>query len=70
MKRLIRWLLNHIPRRWLQRMAGWAVPIVGLAYKGHGRECPIATAALCPTVMSPHAKMPSVPTVYPWSVTA
>ena len=41
MKRLIRWLLNHIPRRWLQRMAGWAVPIVGLAYKGHGRECPI-----------------------------
>ena len=41
MKRLIRWLLNHIPRRWLQRMASWAVPIVGLAYKGRGRECPI-----------------------------
>lgn len=41
MKRLIRWLLNHIPRRWLQRMASWAVPIVGLAYKGRGRECPV-----------------------------
>lgn len=41
MKRLIRWLLNHIPRRWLQRMASWAVPVVGLAYKGRGRECPV-----------------------------
>ena len=41
MKRLIRWLLNHIPRRWLQRMASWAVPIMGLAYKGRGRECPV-----------------------------
>lgn len=41
MKRLIRWLLNHIPRRWLQRMASWAVPLMGLAYKGRGRECPV-----------------------------
>ncbi|MBO7313979.1 MAG: methyltransferase domain-containing protein [Alistipes sp.] len=41
MKRLIRWLLNHIPRRWLQRMASWVVPLMGLAYKGRGRECPV-----------------------------
>ena len=41
MKRLIRWLLNHIPRRWLQRMASWAVPLMGLAYKGRSRECPV-----------------------------
>ena len=41
MKRLIRWALNHIPRSWLQRMAGWAVPIMGLLYVGRGRKCPI-----------------------------
>lgn len=41
MKGAIRWALNHIPRRFMQRMAGWAVPIMGLAYRGRGRECPI-----------------------------
>lgn len=41
MKRLIRWALNHIPRRWLQRMAGWAVPVMGLLYVGRSRECPL-----------------------------
>lgn len=41
MKGLIRWALNHIPRSWLQRMAGWAVPLVGLLYTGRGRRCPI-----------------------------
>ena len=40
-KALIRWVLNHIPRTILQRMASWAVPIMGLAYKGRGRECPL-----------------------------
>lgn len=40
-KGAIRWALNHIPRRWLQRMAGWAVPILGLAYVGRGRKCPM-----------------------------
>lgn len=29
---MIKFLLNHIPRPILQRMAGWAVPIVGLFY--------------------------------------
>ena len=41
MKRLIRWALNHIPRSVLQRMASWAVPVMGLFYKGRGVECPL-----------------------------
>ena len=41
MKRLIRWILNHIPRPVLQRMASWAVPVVGLLYAGRGKECPV-----------------------------
>ena len=41
MKRLIRWALNHIPRPVLQRLAGWAVPILGLFYRGRGVECPL-----------------------------
>ena len=44
MKRLIKFALNHIPRPIVQRMAGWAVPVMGLAYKGRGRECPICGA--------------------------
>lgn len=43
-KGAIRWALNHIPRRWLQRMAGWVVPIMGVAYIGRGRKCPICGA--------------------------
>ena len=41
MKGLIRWILNHIPRRLLQRMAGWGVPLLGLLYLGRGRRCPM-----------------------------
>lgn len=41
MKRLIRWILNHIPRTVLQRIASWAVPVVGLLYAGRGKECPV-----------------------------
>lgn len=41
MKRLIKFALNHIPRPVVQRMAGWAVPLMGLLYKGRGRECPV-----------------------------
>ncbi len=41
MKRLIRWILNTIPRPLLQRMASWAVPLMGLLYVGRGRECPV-----------------------------
>ncbi|MBQ8745129.1 MAG: methyltransferase domain-containing protein [Rikenellaceae bacterium] len=41
MKGLIRFILNAIPRPVLQRMAGWAVPLLGLLYVGRGRECPV-----------------------------
>lgn len=68
MKKLIRWALNHLPRPVMQRMANWAVPVMGLFYKGRGVECPICGAkyrkfmpygyvvsrenALCPNCLS------------------
>ena len=44
MKHLIRLTLNLVPRKVLQRVASWAVPIVGTLYMGRGRECPICGA--------------------------
>lgn len=41
MKAFVRWSLNHIPRRWLQRLAGFVVPIMGIAYVGRRRRCPV-----------------------------
>ena len=41
MKQFIKYILNHIPRPILQRIAGWAVPIMGLWYIGKGTECPL-----------------------------
>ncbi|MDE7123467.1 MAG: methyltransferase domain-containing protein [Alistipes sp.] len=41
MRRLIRFALNRIPRPMLQRIAGWAVPLLGLFYRGRGVECPV-----------------------------
>lgn len=41
MKRFIKFILNHIPRPALQRMAEWAVPVLGLFYIGKGKECPL-----------------------------
>ena len=41
MKRLIRWVLNSLPRPLLQRVAGWAVPLLGMLYMGRGRRCPV-----------------------------
>lgn len=68
MRRLIRWMLNHVPRPALQRIAGWAVPVAGVFYAGRGRECPVCGArrrkflpygyvvsrpdALCPSCLS------------------
>ncbi len=37
----IRLVLNAVPRPILQRVAGWAVPVLGLFYAGKGRKCPI-----------------------------
>lgn len=44
MKSVVRWALNHIPRRTMQRMASWVVPIMGLAYVGRDRECSLCGA--------------------------
>ncbi len=68
MRFIIRWILNHVPRRNIQRMATWAAPLLGLFYRGRGRECPICGAryrtflpygyvkgrnnALCPSCLS------------------
>ncbi|MFI3286259.1 MAG: methyltransferase domain-containing protein [Rikenellaceae bacterium] len=41
MKRLIKFILNTLPRPLMQRMAGWAVPVMGLFYLGQGKRCPI-----------------------------
>ena len=41
MKQFIKYILNHVPRPILQRIAGWAVPIMGLWYVGRGKECPL-----------------------------
>ena len=64
----IRMVLNTIPRPILQRVAGLAVPALGLFYLGKGRKCPICGAerrrflpygygtvredALCPSCLS------------------
>ena len=44
MKKLIRWVLNRVPRPVLQRAAGIGVPLLGLFYAGRGVECPLCGA--------------------------
>lgn len=41
MRRLIRWILAHLPRPLMQQAAEVVVPIMGLFYIGRGKECPI-----------------------------
>lgn len=41
MKSLIKWVLNHLPRTLLQRIAGWLMPLVGLLYRGNRFVCPL-----------------------------
>ena len=41
MKGLIKWILNHLPRTFLQRVAGWMLPLVGLFYRGTKYQCPL-----------------------------
>lgn len=41
MKGLIKWTLNHLPRTFLQRVAGWMLPLVGLFYRGNKVQCPL-----------------------------
>ncbi len=41
---MIKFILNRVPRPVLQKMAGWAVPVMGLAYAGRGVQCPVCGA--------------------------
>lgn len=41
MKRIIKWALGHLPRTFMQRIAGAVVPVMGLFYIGRGRQCPV-----------------------------
>ena len=41
MKGLIKWVLSHLPRTLLQRVAGWMMPLVGLFYRGNRYACPL-----------------------------
>ncbi len=41
MKRFIKFVLNLFPRPLLQRVAEWAVPLLGLLYLGEGKQCPV-----------------------------
>ncbi|GHV00552.1 SAM-dependent methyltransferase [Bacteroidia bacterium] len=41
MKRLIRFVLNRVPRSTIQRVAHLATPVMRLLYAGRGVECPV-----------------------------
>jgi SAM-dependent methyltransferase len=41
---MIKFILNHIPRPVLQKMAGFAVPVMGFGYIGRGVQCPVCGA--------------------------
>ena len=41
MKRLIRWMLNRLPRPAAQRLAAWSVPLTGFFLRGERFRCPI-----------------------------
>ncbi len=41
MKRLLKFIINRVPRPLMQRLASWILPLVGLLYVGRGKKCPI-----------------------------
>lgn len=41
MKRIIQWALGHLPRTFMQRLAGWIIPLVGIFLRGNRLCCPI-----------------------------
>lgn len=44
MKAIIKFILNNIPRKRLQRVVHLVTPVLGLAYTGRGVECPVCGA--------------------------
>lgn len=43
MKRIVKFMLAHLPRPVLQRLAGVCVPLAGLLYTGRSRLCPVCS---------------------------
>lgn len=41
MKQLIRFVLRHVPRRYIQRVVHLCTPLVGLFYAGSRVQCPV-----------------------------
>ena len=41
MKKLISWLIRYVPRRYLQRMGGFGLKVLGIFYRGDTITCPI-----------------------------
>lgn len=41
MKKLVRYVLNHVPRKYIQRVVHVVTPLMGLAYAGRRVECPV-----------------------------
>ena len=68
MKKVISWLIRYVPRKYLQRVAGSGLKLVGIFYAGSNVACPVCTRqfrkflpygrvnprpnALCPNCMS------------------
>ncbi len=68
MKKIISLLIRFVPRKYLQRLGGWGIRVVGLFYRGNQVQCPICDAqyrifmpygrlnprpnALCPNCLS------------------
>lgn len=41
MKKLIKYTINHVPRRYVQRVAHLLLPVAGVFYAGRRVECPV-----------------------------
>lgn len=68
MKRIISLLIRFVPRKYLQRLGGWGIRVLGMFYRGSDVTCPICEAryrtflpygrlrprpnALCPNCLS------------------
>ncbi|MGE0771665.1 MAG: class I SAM-dependent methyltransferase [Cyclobacteriaceae bacterium] len=68
MKKIISFLIRHVPRKYLQRLSGWGLRLASIFYSGNQVQCPICqskfkkfmpygrinprTNALCPRCLS------------------
>lgn len=41
MKKIISWLIRFVPRKYLQRVGGFGVRVIGLFYRGNAVTCPV-----------------------------